>query len=229
MDAAKNYYRILGISPDADAQSLKAAFRARAKELHPDLHPSDAKSAAARFRELTEAYRVLSDPMARARHDRSRRWKPPPVDEDRIATEAMAEQDEPDDNPPPEWTAALARHPGWEAHRRRVALCSADLAAKFRFVMLKFEFVVYAEDVAQRLTEGFLSKYFGADPAVRRLAWHFLNIGERDLARDLNALVLAHGSGAEAGRIVNNFFSDFRPILKRAAHPFSDASRFHAA
>lgn len=227
MTDAKNYYRVLGVSPDADASVVKAAYRAKAKALHPDLHPDDPDSATRRFKDLAEAYRVLSDPQARRRLDRSRRATTPAASDAAAATATATFSDADDsvDVPPPEWTAAVARHPAWESHRRRVALCSADLAAEYRFVMTKFGRVVYAEDVAQRLIDRFLSKYFGADPMTRRLAWHFLETRERDLARDLNALVLALGRMADAGRIVDCYFSDFRPVLNRQASGPVDAAR----
>ena len=66
---AKNYYQILGVAPDADAAEIKKAFRARARDSHPDSNPGD-PSAEHRFREIAEAYEVLSDPERRRRYDR---------------------------------------------------------------------------------------------------------------------------------------------------------------
>ncbi len=66
---AKNYYQILGVDPDADTAEIKKAFRARARDSHPDSNPGDS-SAEHRFREIAEAYEVLSDPERRRRYDR---------------------------------------------------------------------------------------------------------------------------------------------------------------
>src|SRR2546429_7715263 len=63
-----DYYTLLGVERDADAQTIKRAFRALAREVHPDV--SDAPGAEDRFRELAQAYRVLSAPDARALYDR---------------------------------------------------------------------------------------------------------------------------------------------------------------
>jgi hypothetical protein len=68
----RDLYRELGVEPDATRVDIAAAYRARAKELHPDARPNDAE-AAERFRRVVEAYRVLSDPDGRARYDESRR------------------------------------------------------------------------------------------------------------------------------------------------------------
>lgn len=65
----KNYYDILGVSRDASAEDVKRAFRRLARETHPDANPED-PSAEGRFREVAEAYEILSDPDKRSRYDR---------------------------------------------------------------------------------------------------------------------------------------------------------------
>jgi hypothetical protein len=70
-------YEELGVAPDATRDEIAAAYRARAKQLHPDTRPTDAE-ATARFARVGAAYRVLTDPLERARYDESRR-RPPPV------------------------------------------------------------------------------------------------------------------------------------------------------
>lgn len=64
-----DYYEILGVSRDANPEEIKKAFRALARETHPDANPGDA-AAEEKFREVAEAYEVLSDPQKRARFDR---------------------------------------------------------------------------------------------------------------------------------------------------------------
>ena len=66
---AKDYYRILGVDRDADSNQIKRAFRRLARETHPDANPDDPQ-AEARFREIAEAYEVLSNPERRHSHDR---------------------------------------------------------------------------------------------------------------------------------------------------------------
>jgi molecular chaperone DnaJ len=64
----RDYYEVLGVPRDAAEADIKKAFRALARELHPDV--SDAPDAERRFREVAEAYEVLSDPERRATYDR---------------------------------------------------------------------------------------------------------------------------------------------------------------
>lgn len=66
--AKKDYYETLGISKDADANEIKSAFRKLAKQYHPDLNP-DNKEAETKFKEINEAYEVLSDPEKKAKYD----------------------------------------------------------------------------------------------------------------------------------------------------------------
>lgn len=66
---AKDYYQTLGIKRDASEKDIKTAFRKLAKKYHPDANPND-PNAESRFKEINEAYEVLSDPEKRARYDR---------------------------------------------------------------------------------------------------------------------------------------------------------------
>lgn len=65
----RDYYELLEIERTADGASIKSAFRKKAMECHPDRHPGD-KAAEAKFKELNEAYQVLSDDQKRAAYDR---------------------------------------------------------------------------------------------------------------------------------------------------------------
>ena len=65
----------MGISKDTPQKDIKAAYKKRAKQFHPDLHPDDPK-AKAKFQALNEAYDVLNDPEKRAKYDQyGEHWK----------------------------------------------------------------------------------------------------------------------------------------------------------
>ncbi len=64
----RDYYEVLGVSRGASEDEIKKAYRKLAKANHPDLHPGDAE-AEARFKEVNEAYEVLSDADKKARYD----------------------------------------------------------------------------------------------------------------------------------------------------------------
>lgn len=67
----KDFYAVLGVPKDVSEQDLKKRYRKLAREHHPDQHPGDAQ-AEAKFKEISEAYSVLSDPQQRAEYDQIR-------------------------------------------------------------------------------------------------------------------------------------------------------------
>ena len=70
-----DYYKILGVDKNIPQKDVRAAYRKRAKQFHPDLHPNDPK-AKAKFQALNEAYEVISDPEKRAKYDQyGEQWK----------------------------------------------------------------------------------------------------------------------------------------------------------
>ncbi|MDQ2101027.1 MAG: J domain-containing protein [Tychonema bourrellyi B0820] len=75
MQNFRNYYQILGVPKDASADEIKKAYRRLARQLHPDVNPGD-KSAEDRFKDINEAYDILSDLDKRAQYDQfSKFWK----------------------------------------------------------------------------------------------------------------------------------------------------------
>jgi molecular chaperone DnaJ/curved DNA-binding protein len=72
MPETKDYYDILGVSEDADAKAIKKAYRDLARKHHPDRNPDDA-DAEERFKEIQEAYAVLSDEEQRQQYDLRRK------------------------------------------------------------------------------------------------------------------------------------------------------------
>lgn len=64
----KDYYRILGISKDAGADDIRAVYRRLARQYHPDVNPNN-REAEERFKEINEAYEVLSDAEKRRKYD----------------------------------------------------------------------------------------------------------------------------------------------------------------
>src|SRR5438046_790191 len=69
MPRTSDYYEVLGVSRRATQKDIQGAFRKLARKLHPDVNPGD-KEAERRFKEISEAHDVLSDPEKRKLYDR---------------------------------------------------------------------------------------------------------------------------------------------------------------
>lgn len=96
----KDYYATLGLSREASEDEIKKAFRKLARQYHPDV-AKDKKNAEAKFKEINEAYEVLSDPEKRKKYDRlGAHWRdeengmPPPPPRSRSQTRAGASEPE---------------------------------------------------------------------------------------------------------------------------------------
>ena len=65
----RDYYEVLGVDRGADDSTIKSAYRKLAKKYHPDANPDNKEAAEAKFKEVNEAYEVLSNPQKRKMYD----------------------------------------------------------------------------------------------------------------------------------------------------------------
>ena len=112
--AETDYYELLGIHAAATPEDILSAYRKKAMELHPDRNK--AADATERFREINEAYRVLSDPGQRARYDAERIKQ-------RLAAWAVmqqADRSKPSQPAPPPRREAASKKPSGKSQRKRM-------------------------------------------------------------------------------------------------------------
>ncbi len=74
MAQQKDYYKILGVAESASAEEIKKVYRKLAVKYHPDKNPDNPKQAEAKFKEISEAYYILSDEKRRQQYDTMRKF-----------------------------------------------------------------------------------------------------------------------------------------------------------
>jgi curved DNA-binding protein CbpA len=125
MQDSRDYYKILGVSRKATSEEIKEAYRRLARQYHPDLHPGDAV-AEERFKEICEAYEVLSDSVQRTQYDqgfspsRSEPEKQGMSPQDFYVRAAGKALEKDYQGAVEDYTQALAKHPNFvEAYIKR--------------------------------------------------------------------------------------------------------------
>jgi curved DNA-binding protein CbpA len=199
MDANKDYYATLGLTPSADPVVIRAAFKALAQRYHPDRTGVGQAQAGARMAEINEAYSVLSDPAKRTEYDRLRQ------NTARNADTAFQDGDaEPAAGSPldGDWQTALQFYPELDALRAGLGKISWKLAEGFRARILGTKEFKDAQSLAARLEHEFLSVYFGSNPAILEFARILIRNGRRDAARDLNRALNVLGADTDPGRVI---------------------------
>lgn len=184
----RTYYDVLGVAPDTPDVVIKAAYRALAKEYHPD-GSSVAPDSAERFIEIQTAYAVLSKPQSRTEYDAELR--------DVLAQPALAAAGPANGampvapwQPPPQASLEIERICA------RLALYSEPLAQSFHAAYLRGECRDEPARFAEEMEKSFFAEYFGPDPDVQALARLLLLGGRTNAAFTLNQLMAGEANPA---------------------------------
>lgn len=184
----RTYYDVLGVAADTPDVVIKAAFRALAKEYHPDRTNADAGDTE-RFIEIQAAYAVLSKPDSRSEYDAELR--------DSAVPHLPAIADGPAANgyhSPVPWPAPSQAMADIERICARLSLYSEALAQSFHEAYLRGECGEEPLRYAEEMEKSFFREYFGEDPDVQALA-RLLLLGSRTgAALTLNQLVAGGAS-----------------------------------
>ena len=178
--AVKDLYSILGVAPHAPQAVIKAAYRALAKQYHPDADGIDDPD---RFIELKEAYDVLSDDERRAAYDKSL------FVQSRTADRANRGGDDASLDPDEIWSVKVILRPEIESIYSTLNKYSTALGNRFRMAVIKGKCEEDPAAFAADLDKAFFLKYFGHNPEVRLLARKLLEVGQRKAARTLSKTV----------------------------------------
>jgi curved DNA-binding protein CbpA len=173
MDAAKDYYQVLGVTADADAAAIQTAYRALAKKFHPDA-PGETRSAE-RFIEVQQAYEVLGSRESKDSYDAAR--EAARSEQERQERERAKED--------ATWRAMVKDEPEIADHLADLSSLAKSLGRRYRSGILAGMDDRSPGDFAHYLEEQFLTRHFGKDPQIQRLGKALLEDGQRSTAAEL--------------------------------------------
>jgi curved DNA-binding protein CbpA len=182
MVAERTLYSVLGVDPDAPNEVVKAAYRALAKQYHPDGNGSGSQDSTAKFIELQEAYSVISDEEKRAEYDRtlSARTKDDASLGDDVDAEISTDEI---------WVATAKEHPEIDGIHQILSQYSSALANRFVLAVANCDHGSDPAGYAFELEKAYFKKYFGDTPELQGLARRLLQAGLRQEAIALNRAI----------------------------------------
>ena len=184
----KTFYQILGVQPDAEDIVIKAAYRALSQRYHPDKWVGDPKVSLERMTELNKAYEVLSDPVLRKHYDDE-------LDLSGKSTEFANDQKQDDEfetyfgEKISEWEYAKQFYPEIETHYTTLKKTSNDLANQYKLMLIETKGYKDHAQIAKRLKQNFLYRYFGSDTAVYGIVEKLISRGRKDVLLEINKAI----------------------------------------
>ena len=186
LDLSKDYFAVLGVTPQADPTVLKAAYRALAKKYHPDRQPDCDGVAKEKFQELQEAYELLSDEQRLSRYLLSRTR----LQEQRAASSAREQRPSVCLQLDDRWDHLVREYPELGRHHARFCLVSQKLGRQFKLIILGTQNHTCFSRIATRMERRFYRRYFtyhrDLQVLARRLAGKRKRHALRELSREIN-------------------------------------------
>jgi hypothetical protein len=193
MDQNKDYYAILGVLPEAEAEVIRAVYLALAKKYHPDSGGGAANED--RQKEINEAYEILNDPEARKAYDTTREGQAndtgdynPDIDDENLTVDDFQV----------DWEIAVEYCPELEGLLKEVASISPTLSIVFQTTILGGKAFNDAPEIRDHLISSFFVRYFGNSPVIQSFAKGLLQSKKMAAAKELNKVVKVFGDAIDA-------------------------------
>jgi curved DNA-binding protein CbpA len=202
----KDYYRILGVSPDTEDVVIRAAWKALVQRYHPDRVGGDAAEANTRIVEINEAYNVLSDADKRSAYDNARENEEENIDEN----ESVNDEEVDYEFISPDWLEAVKQYPDLVTINQRLSKISHQLAFIFRARMLESDDeLLFRQEVAADIEKEFMYLHFGESAAINDLALKLIFAGNKAAVKALNEMFTMQGSDFSPEDAFNKICKDF--------------------
>lgn len=205
----QDHYAVLGVLPGAEDIVIIAAYRALAKRYHPDRWAGEPATAHRRMSEINVAYSVLGDSSLRAKYDKcftkggqSNFGVNENEDFSHAFDNAIAEAED-------RWAVAQQIYPDLQLLRNRLGVISRPLEFSFLTILLESKAFTRRVEIAQRLEDSFLQRYFGSNVEVLNYAKKLIFSGQRPAAIALNCLLDVVGSDVAPNILIDHLESKF--------------------
>ena len=195
-----NYYDCLHVSQNADTAVISAAFKTLAKKFHPDVAKGDPEDTEKKFKEINEAYQVLSDPELRQKYD-----------DEELATSNSKKQEEADDRQVLDgWDIVEEYYPDLEEYRIILSNLNEWLALAFQYLLLDLKEFELGENLYESLYNNYMIDRFGESKLARELGEYLLYNDFFELADELERQIQVLGPDHSRSIVkkikVDNFF-----------------------
>lgn len=212
----KDHYAILGVLPDAQDVVITAAYRALARQYHPDLSHGNPADSHKRMVEISSAYEVIGNATHRAKYDSDRSKVESAEffsDDDDVSSEAFSSALSEIEW---RWDVACGIYPDLAEYRIRLGQISTSLSFAFVTTLLERKIFQDRHRLAEHLELMFLRRYFGTDDEILNFARSLIFSGLKLPAKKLNQLVDVLGSDVDAEAIIERVSVEFnlRQYLK---------------
>lgn len=224
----KDYYSILGVTPQAEDIVIKAAYRALAQRYHPDRFSGSIEEAARRMAEINYAYAVLADPAKRREYDlecsREGNGNQQAFDAgDAAAVEGVQQLEQ-------DWTLALEYYPDLVTIEASLARTSKKLAFMFRLYLITEKSFKDRKRIADTMHEFFLKSYFGKKEDILEFAKKLIALGQKDAAKALNEAVRVLGEDIDSVAVISRIkvkfgLAEIFSVRPRTPPPLSAMAR----
>ena len=185
----KDFYRILGVTENAEMAVIKAAYKALMMIYHPDRYDGNREEAIRKTKEINEAYSILIDPDKRKHYTNNQ--IPTPEQDNQFSDKSNDLE--------PGWLIAVELVEGLDDLYQQLNLLSKDLGFNFKQEILQTKQFGEAKSIASQLELDFIEKFFGKNSDIQKFSRWLLQNEQRSAAKEINKMV-----AQSAGHLIAN-------------------------
>ena len=199
----KDFYRILGVTDNAEMAVVKAAYKALMMIYHPDRYDGDREEAIKKTKEINEAYTVLIDPDKRRHYTKSQFGFKASYDQVTEPEQTNTSSEKSNDLESG-WLIAVELVEGLDELYQNLNILSKDLSFSFKQEILQSKQFSDAKSIAEQLETEFIEKFFGKNQDIQNFSRWLLSNEKREAAKEINKIVAQSTGHLVASEVIRN-------------------------